>query len=260
MRPPLPLAALLIAALLSACGSGPSNSPNIPGLPTQFSDRAPHPWGRQSPSDYPVHGIDVSRFQNQIDWPTVARSGAAFAFIKATEGGDRVDPMYKDNARAARRAGIPHGPYHFYYHCRPASEQAAWFIANVPREKGALPPVLDIEWTPTSPTCRIRPDAAIVRAEMATFLRIVGAHYGQRPVIYSTLDFFHDNELWRLGVQDYWIRSVAAHPSETYPGHAWTFWQYTGTGIVPGITGDADINAFAGSSAAWADWVKRRQQ
>ena len=44
--------------------------------------------------------------------------------------------------------------------------------------------------------------------------------------------------------------------SVTYPGQRWTFWQYTGTGIVPGIQGDTDINAFAGSAADWARWLQ----
>ncbi len=261
-----------VAALLMLAACGGAQAPKSPvgqlsasqsraaGPPASFADTDPHPWGARSPADYPVKGIDVSRFQGPIDWPAVAASGVGFAFVKATEGGDRVDPFYRDNIKSARRAGVPAGPYHFFYHCRPADEQARWFIKHAPRLPGALPPVLDIEWTPTSPTCTVRRDAATIRDEMATFLRIVGAHYGQRPVIYATLDFFHDNDLARLGPQDFWLRSVAAHPGQTYPGQPWTFWQHTSTGLVPGITGVADINAFAGSAEAWQAWLAARQQ
>ena len=250
----------LLGAILAGCGAPAGRNPAPPAVAERFGDRAPHPWGSPAPSDYPVHGIDISKFQGAIDWPRVARSGISFAYIKATEGGDRVDEFFRDNVRSARRAGVPHGAYHFFYHCRPASEQARWFISHVPREAGALPPVLDIEWTPTSPTCTLRRDAATIRAEIADFVRIVGAHYGQRPVIYATLDFFHDNDLGRLGAQEFWLRSVAAHPRTAYPGQAWTFWQYTATGKVPGITGDADINTFAGSSAQWQAWLASRRQ
>ena len=91
-------------------------------------------------------------------------SGVSFAFIKATEGGDVADPMFDDHRRGAQSAGVPWGAYHYYYFCRPAHEQARWFIRNVPR--GAdLPHVLDMEWTPHSRTCRLRPDGAKVRAE-----------------------------------------------------------------------------------------------
>ena len=168
-----------------------------------------------------------------------------FAFIKATEGGDLVDPMFRDNWRGARRAGVPRGAYHFFYHCRPAAEQARWFIRNVPRSAGALPPVLDMEWTPISPTCthppRRRRPCGPRRGSSSTSLE---RHYGQRPMIYTTVDFYRDNEMWRLGGYEFWLRSVAAHPDEVYDGQHWTFWQYTGTGVVPGIAGEVDINVF----------------
>ena len=83
-------------------------------------------------------------------------SGASFAFIKATEGGDVLDPRFAGNWAAARRAGLPRGAYHFFYFCRPAIEQARWFIAHVPKDPSALPPVLDVEWNHLSPTCRRR--------------------------------------------------------------------------------------------------------
>jgi len=41
--------------------------------------------------DYPVHGIDVSKYQGDVDWNAVAGSGVKFVWIKATEGGDHVD-------------------------------------------------------------------------------------------------------------------------------------------------------------------------
>ena len=111
------------------------------GIPAQFGDADPHAWPRaQAPTDHDVHGVDVSRFQGEIDWTRAANSGVEFAFIKATEGGDRVDPKFKDNWRATRRAGIPRGAYHFYYFCRPAKDQAEWFIKNVPAECGSPAP------------------------------------------------------------------------------------------------------------------------
>ena len=179
------------------------------------------------------------------------------AFIKATEGGDFVDPLFQDHWRGAAQAGVKRGAYHFYYHCRPAIEQARWFIAHVPRKPGALPPVLDMEWTPFSPTCTIRRDAATIRSEVRIFLDIVSAHYGKRPVIYTSVDFFRDNDLGQIRGADFWLRAVARHPSDLYPGQNWTFWQYTSTGIVPGVPGKTDINVFAGSRADWAEWVGR---
>ena len=100
---------------------------------------------------------------------------------------DQADPLFDEHWRGAKRAGVAVGAYHFYYHCRPAIEQARWFIEHVPRTPGALPPVLDMEWTPTSPTCRIRRDPETIKSEARIFLNAVEAHYGQRPIIYTCL-------------------------------------------------------------------------
>ena len=254
------LSNLLIAAglLLAACTSSPMDVLDIrtTGTGPRYGDNDPHEWEGRAPWDYPVHGIDVSKFQFDIDWAAVKRAGIRFAFIKATEGGDRVDDYFGTNWRAAKRAGIPRGAYHFYYFCRPAIEQARWFARHVPKERGALPPVLDMEWNPQSPSCKLRPPADVVRREMQVFLNFVRRHYRQTPVVYTTPDFYRDNELAKIGDVSFWLRSVANHPDETYPGQEWTFWQYTGTGQMPGVKGDTDINAFRGDRDAWNEWLE----
>ena len=148
------------------------------------------------------------------------------------------------------------GAYHYFYFCRPAEDQARWFIRNVPRDARALPHVLDLEWNHRSPTCRLRPPGATVRAEARRFLAILERHYGRRPIIYTTPDFYRDTGIGDLGGTEFWLRSVAGHPGEIYPGKRWTFWQYTGTGVVPGIDGPVDINAFAGTADSWRAWAQ----
>ena len=256
---------LCALAFLSACGGGERpdiKSASIPpaaGIPAAFGDSDPHDWAGTTPARHQVHGVDVSKWQGPIDWTEAARAGLQFVFVKATEGGDRADPLFADHYDGARRAGLNVGAYHFYYHCTSAETQARWFIQNVPRRPGTLPPVLDIEFTPTSPTCRTPPAPEAVRDNIATFQRIVGAHYGTRPVIYTTVDFWEANDLGRLN-EEFWLRSVAGHPRETYPGASWHFWQYTGTGRVPGVATDVDLNAFRGSAGEWQAWVNRRRQ
>lgn len=221
----------------------------------RFGDRDPHEWVGRSPFSYAVHGTDVSKYQGDIDWRTKRKHDIAFSFIKATEGGDIFDTHFTRHWNGAKRAGIPRGAYHFYYFCRPAFEQARWFIRNVPRDPSALPPVLDMEWNAHSPTCRLRPKPAAVRKEMTVFLKQVERHYRKKPIIYTTIDFYRDNELHKLKGYPYWLRSVAGDPYKRYNNQRWLFWQYTGTGEVPGINGDADINVFNGNKKAWREWL-----
>ncbi len=225
-----------------------------------FGDSDPVEFKPFGPKRFPIHGIDVARFQGEIDWPTARRAGVRFAFIKATEGGDLLDPHFRANWTNAKKAGVLRGAYHFYYFCTDAVTQAKWFIRNVKRTKGALPPVLDMEWNPFSPTCTLRPPPDKVRSEMRRFLNRVERRYGQRPIIYTTPDFYERNQLHRMSEEEFWLRSVAKTPDQIYPGQAWRFWQYSGTGIVPGITGNVDLNAFSGSVQDWEAWVKARSK
>ncbi|WP_370275886.1 GH25 family lysozyme, partial [Roseovarius indicus] len=85
-------------------------------------------------------------------------------------------------------------------------------------------------------------------------------HYGQRPVVYTTPQFYRDAGLHHMKHEEFWLRSVAKTLDHVYTKQRWSFWQYSGTGIVSGINGDVDLNAFAGSRQSWAKWVRQRQQ
>lgn len=257
----LALAGVAVAActatdLTSALEPIPSAAKKAPASNGRFGDVKPIDFGRNNPNRYPIHGIDVSKWQGDIDWAKVRRSGVAFAFVKATEGGDHIDDRFQDYWRGARAAGIAHAPYHFYYFCTPAAQQADWYIANVPRDSVRMPPVLDMEWNHASRTCSKRPDPETVRSEMKIWMDRVERHFGKRPIIYTTVDFHRQNLNGYFQDYQFWLRSVAAHPGEIYPDHPWSFWQYTGTGIIPGVEGKTDINVYAGSTEQWREWLR----
>ncbi len=258
------LLGVLLLVALAACGRGNPYQRAGQGVTysqgsgPRFGDSSPHVWTGGHPYNHPVHGIDISRWQGDINWNAVRNSGVSFALIKATEGGDHSDPAFRRYWAEAGAARIPRGAYHYFYFCRSGAEQARWFIANVPRERGALPPVIDLEWT-VSKTCSRRPPGDEVLREAKIFKDILHQYYGQRPIIYTTVDFYRDNNL-RSWPEEFWLRSVAGHPRDVYPGQRWTFWQYTGTGVVPGINGNVDLNVFAGSPAEWRRWLNRRLQ
>lgn len=211
------------------------------------------------PADYPIHGIDVSRYQGVIDWKTVKEEGHRFAWIKATEGGDHADEKFALNWIAAHDAGIARGAYHFYFWCRPVQDQINWFIKNVPVESASLPPVLDVEWNGDSELCPKKVPKAQALAAMKAFLVAIERHYGKRPVIYTTIDFYRDVIVGDLHDYPLWVRTVNAHPQQRYPGRRWAFWQYTAEGRVAGIKGNVDRNTFFGSEEQWQAFLKGPQ-
>ncbi|KPF42085.1 glycoside hydrolase family 25 protein [Rhizobium sp. G187] len=220
----------------------------------RFRDAKPINFGKVKPKHHAVHGVDVSRWQANIDWKTLRGQGANFAYIKATDGGDHVDPMFRTNWDRAKAAGLKRGAYHFFYWCRVASDQADWFIRNVPRDPDALPPVIDVEYNGES-SCRFRLSPEKAREKMQVFMDRLERHYGKRPVIYTAPDFYKDNLRGHFLDYPFWLRSVAAHPSKTYPGRKWVFWQYSGSGLSQGVNGKIDLNVFYGSVKDWQRWV-----
>lgn len=221
----------------------------------KFRDAKPINFGRAHPKHFDVHGVDVSRWQGKIDWKTLRSQGANFAFIKATDGGDHIDPMFRTNWEGAKAAGVPRGAYHFFYWCRVGEDQAKWFIRNVPKEKGALPPVIDAEWNHDSKSCKRKPSPATVRKKMKVFMDMVEAHYGKKPIIYTAPDFYEDNLRGHFKEYDFWLRSVAAYPKERYPEREFLFWQYSGTGLSKGVSTKIDLNVFNGSEKSWHKWL-----
>ena len=95
---------------------------------------------------YPVRGVDVSKYQGEIDWPVLAEQEISFAFIKATEGSSHVDARFAYNYEEARKTGLRVGAYHFFSFDSGGDTQAENFIRNVEAFEGMLPPVIDLEF------------------------------------------------------------------------------------------------------------------
>jgi lysozyme len=223
------------------------------------SDSDPHD-GVAPARRHAIQGIDVSKWQGEIDWAKVKGAGTRFAYIKATEGGDLLDDRFKENWDGAKKAGVPRGAYHFVYWCRSAGDQIKWFKRHVPKDADALPPVLDLEWNGHSRTCPRTLPRIKALAKIRTMLAAMEAHTGKKPVIYTDITFHEDVFEGTTEFDDYpfWLRSVAALPSERYEKRQWEFWQFTATGRVPGIAGDVDRNAFFGTDRQFRDWTAGR--
>jgi lysozyme len=241
------LVVVCVSLLLAGCGA------------TQIAmhgDADPHS-GVDRARSMPVQGIDISKYQGDIDWARVGNAGIRFAYLKVSEGGDHVDHRFYENWEGAADAGIARGAYHFMYWCRTAAEQAVWFTQAVPQDPTQLPPVLDAEWNHASETCPQQTTPEDARAKIRKMLEIMEYHTGKRPVIYTDIAFHRDVLEGHFSGYEFWLRSVAAEPHERFSDRPWTFWQYTATGRVPGIKGDVDRNAFNGTESEWRSWLRR---
>jgi len=209
-----------------------------------------------------VTGPDVSRWQHingvPINWGAVKASGHAFTFIQATHGMNNPNVYFAADWRDSRAAGLVRAPYHYAipdWSPTSAVDQARSFIAmtGTTHETIDLAPTLDMEEDNGLP-----PDALVRWAQ--TFLLTVEQLTGRTPIIYTYRYFWQTKMANTTALSGYplWIAQYSA--PLTYPMvGGWpreTFWQYTSTGSIPGISGQVDISQFCcdlGSLAAMAD-------
>ena len=201
---------------------------------------------------YPIHGVDVSHYQGEIEWSVLAAQDIQFAYIKATEGSTHVDECFEGNYREARQTGLKVGVYHFFSFDSSGASQAENFIKTVEAFDGMLPPVVDVEFYGNKETNP--PDPKEVCPQLQAYLDAVEKAYDLRPVIYATY------ESWDLYIDskfdDYpvWIRDIWNQPRDSID---WTLWQYTNRGRLKGFSGVepyVDLNVFMGTAEEWEQW------
>lgn len=205
-------------------------------------------FGIRIPSGYSVHGIDVSKYQDRVDWARVKKMNVGgihitFAFIKATEGTWIKDGLFDSNWENARRQGIIRGAYHYFLPDVSPKDQAQHFIRNVRLRSGDLPPVLDVE--------EVRGmNKSQVQRYTLECIKILEKYYKIKPILYTNRDFYKN---YFVGNEDFkGYRFWIAHYYVTdfdMPGDAeWHFWQHSDRGNVNGINERVDFNVFNGDS------------
>jgi len=205
-------------------------------------------FGIAIPSEYEIHGIDVSRYQQNISWDMVKNMNVhdiqlLFAFIKSTEGISNIDPYFKRNWKKSKQAGLVRGAYHFFIATKDGRMQAQNFIKNVNLETGDLPPVLDIEQLYTA-----KPEQ--LRTQLKEWLDIIENYYHVRPIIYTYLDFYDKNLKGYFDDYPLWVAHYL-QPHQPRINRDWTFWQHSEGGRVNGILSRVDFNVFNGDSLAF---------
>jgi GH25 family lysozyme M1 (1,4-beta-N-acetylmuramidase) len=200
-----------------------------------------------------VRGIDVASWEHPqgalINWSQVSRAGYKFAFIKASEGNYYANPYYATDLSQAKAAGLYVTGYHFAVpNVSSGTAQADYAVrkASYTADGRTMPLALDIEYNPYGGTCYGLTAARMV-GWISAFTAEVQRLTGQPPIIYSTADW------WRSCTGDtrvfdsdpLWIAAPRATPAPLPSGwQDWTFWQYSSTALVPGITGRVDVSYF----------------
>lgn len=231
----------LLALAVSVADPAAAAAGLVPVPPTPLANAAP--------------GVDVSASQHRggapISWPVVSASGYRFAFIKVTEGSYYVNPYFASDFAAAKAAGLPVAAYHFAYPSDSGGAvQADYAIGHgaYQSDGATLPLVLDIEYDPYAAAWCYGLSPAQMVSWVAAFVGEVQRRTGTTPLIYTPAAWwdkctgssgaFAAEQLW---APDYTPGArVPQTPAAGWRG--WAFWQYTSSGVVPGISVLTDLS------------------
>ena len=191
-------------------------------------------------------GIDVSRFQGDIDWEQVAADGIDFAIIRAglrgtTEGRLLYDDCFEDNVEGALANGIDVGVY-FYSQAlneEEVREEAQMMLDIIEPYDIKYPVVIDVESAESADARTAGMSTDEYEKVVDTFCDIVRTA-GYTPMVYGNVKSF-TILMDAVDVDDYDIW-IAYYGLPLYYPYHFDMWQYTSTGKVNGIDGDVDIN------------------
>lgn len=208
-----------------------------------------------------VNGIDVSYWQQSINWPAVRAAGTEFAFMRATLGVDYVDSYLNQNRTGALATGMYIGFYHYgsinvdVSNPNDAVTEANHFVNTIQPfyQQGGnlLRPVLDVETLPGLGS--VAQDKAYVSQWVRNFIGVVKTRLGFDPIIYCNSNFASNYLASDLAQYDLWVANYNYAPPTIPPAsidgiwNGWDFWQYTDTGHVNGVSGNVDRNVFNGT-------------
>lgn len=190
-------------------------------------------------------GIDVSKWQKEIDWKKVKLAGVDFAIIRAGYRGSSTgalveDPYFRANMAGAKAAGIETGVYFFTQAVNEveAVEEASMVVALLSEYDLEFPVFIDTEGAGGNG----RADG--LEKEMRTrvcdaFCRTV-KNAGYEAGVYASRNWY-ENCLETKQLEDYVIWLAEYRETPKYTGR-YEMWQYTSKGAIDGIEGNVDLN------------------
>lgn len=190
-------------------------------------------------------GIDVSKWNKEIDWDKVKKAGVEYAIIRvgyrgATTGSLIEDPYFEKNIKGAAQAGIPVGVYFFTQAMNTveAVEEASMVIAMCEEYDISYPVFIDTEGAGGDG----RADGLDVttRTEVCNAFCKTIENAGYRAGVYGARNWF--NEMLDMKeLEDYVIWLAEYRDVPVYQGY-YHMWQYTSGGSIDGIEGKVDLN------------------
>lgn len=185
-----------------------------------------------------VHGIDLSHYQGQVFWETVGENTKmAYVYLKATEGGDRIDARYERNIELAHRYGLKVGSYHFFRPKTPLHLQLENFRTQCLPGEQDLIPMIDIETTSGLSTQEFCDS-------LFRFLGMVEQAYHQQPLLYTFRNFYNQHLQGKIDDYKLMIAMYTDEEPVLADERDITLWQYTSKGRIVGINGFVDKSRF----------------
>ncbi len=192
-----------------------------------------------------VLGIDVSKWQKEIDWDKVKNEGVDFAIIRCGYRGSVTgslveDPYFEQNIKGARAAGIKVGVYFFTQAVNEveAVEEASMVISLVRDYELQYPVFIDTEGAGgngRADSLNVEERTAVCEA-FCTTVKNAGLEAG----VYASRNWYN-NKLTASTLESYaiWLAEYRSVP--LYQGY-YQMWQYTSKGKINGINGNVDLN------------------
>lgn len=211
----------------------------------------------------PIRGIDISAWQGNVDFAKVAQAGYRFVIFKATEGLTYSSQRFLPEWDEAMERGLHRGAYHFNRFELDPEKQAEYFVRSVERQVEDWP-ALGYAWDVETYKGAEDLQPKVIVDHALRGLRRLRDLLGVPPLIYIADWYFYmllrgydrrgfkaEPRAMELTEFPLWLCDYSPTPREmpwpkTPQGTAWTIWQSSGSGSVPGVTGRCDLNVFAG--------------
>lgn len=186
-------------------------------------------------------GIDVSKWQEEINWQEVKDAGVEFVMIRMGyqteyDGEYKLDSYFNQNINGAKEVGLPVGVYFYSYakNVKQAIDQANWVKENLKDYEIDLPVVFDWEsWNSFNTTGM---SFNTINKVANTFLDVISEN-GYKGMLYSSKNYLE--KIWYPTKYDIWLAQY--NNKVTYEGE-YSIWQMCDTGKIAGINEPVDID------------------